>query len=450
MEGMFNKCWSLEEVKGIENWDCSKVAKFGSMFQEATAFGGDLDLRNWKVGQNATVTSIYSFMNGCTNLKSVDMSGWILPDKINFANFMANQDSLHTVRVIGWSAVNIQNICGVIGSYVGGTIYGDVIIDETYLRNDWVYEFDDVLEIARYTSSAAGILPTFNAGFTGYTVSEINKNNTYTVSITTDSLDNLPTKISFDSKTGLLTVDKLNTSNVTTMSDMFRGCNKLTSLDLSNFNTAKVTNMSSMFYGCESLTSLDVSVFDTTNVTDMSYMFQNCHNLASLDVSVFDTTNVTDMGSIFNGCKKLTSLDLSNFNTAKVSDMSYMFYGCNKITSLDLSNFNTAKVTNMSHMFLDCSGLTSLNLSGFNTGRVTSMNQMFSGCSGLIELDSMQNIRKALKLSDTILDVTSLLDVIDNLSTVTTNTTLTLGSTLLAKLTEEQIAIATNKGWTVV
>ena len=367
---------------------------------------------------------------------------------------------------------------------------------------DTEYEFVNALEIAIYTSSASGVLPTFNIEFT-YTYDEINNGNgTYTTKVYADSLDNLPTKISFDSKTGLLTVDKLNTSNVTSMSDMFRDCKNLTSLDVSSFNTAKVTKMDYMFQNCSNLTSLDVSVFDTTNVTNMGSIFNGCKKLTSLDVSDFDTTNVTNMDSMFYGCESLTSLDVSgfdttkvtkmgymfygcsnlttldvsNFNTANVGNMSYMFYDCKSLTSLDVSSFNTAKVTNMSrifngcknltsldvssfntakvtdmnYMFSDCSGLTSLNLSGFDTGRVTNMSSMFKTCSGLIELDSMQNISTNLDLSTTKLDATSLLDVIDNLLTVTTNPTLTLGSTLLAKLTENQIAIAVNKGWTVV
>ena len=78
------------------------------------------------------------------------------------------------------------------------------------------------------------------------------------------------------------------------------------------------------------------------------------------------------------------------------------------------------------------------------------MSNMFYSCTNLTSLDSMQNILAVLDLSTTTLDTTSLLDVIDNLATVTTTKTLTLGSTLLAKLTEDQIAIAVNKGWTVV
>ena len=63
----------------------------------------------------------------------------------------------------------------------------------------------------------------------------------------------------------------------------------------------------------------------------------------------------------------------------------------------------------------------------------------------------MMNISASLDLTPVSnLDQTSLLDVLNNLATVTTTQTLTLGRTNLAKLTEAQIAIATNKGWTVV
>ena len=43
----------------------------------------------------------------------------------------------------------------------------------------------------------------------------------------------------------------------------------------------------------------------------------------------------------------------------------------------------------------------------------------------------------------------ALLEVINNLATVTSTRTLTMGSTLKAKLTDDDIAIATAKGWTI-
>ena len=179
----------------------------------------------------------------------------------------------------------------------------------------------------------------------------------------------------------------INTSKVTTMIQMFQGCQALKSLDLSNFDTAKVTTMRSMFYLCKALKSLDLSNFDTTNVTDMSNMFNQCQALKSLDLSNFDTANVTNMNSMFYNCQVLESLYLSRFDTANVTDMSYMFYLCKALKWLDLSSFNTANVTNMNSMFYQCQALNSLDLSGFDTANVTDMNYMFALCWSLNVLD---------------------------------------------------------------
>ena len=175
----------------------------------------------------------------------------------------------------------------------------------------------------------------------------------------------------------------LNTANVKYMSDMFWGCQKLSSLDLSKFNTEKVTDMSGMFHGCQKLSSLDLSKFNTEKVEGMISMFEDCKNLSSLDLSKFNTEKVTDMRDMFYGCQKLSSLDLSNFNTANVMEMGNMFYNCSTLTSLDLSNFNTEKVESMMGMFCSCSALTSLDLSNFNTKNVRYMNSMFNACSAL-------------------------------------------------------------------
>ena len=125
---------------------------------------------------------------------------------------------------------------------------------------------------------------------------------------------------------------------------MFQYSEDLTSVDLSHFDTSNVTSMTSMFRGCEILTSITFGdKFDTSKVTNMSYMFSNCYNLTSLDLSSFNTTNVTDMTQMFVECG-LTSLDLSNFDTSKVTNMSYMFSYCYNLPSLDLSGWDISKV----------------------------------------------------------------------------------------------------------
>ena len=188
-------------------------------------------------------------------------------------------------------------------------------------------------------------------------------------------------------------LEYLNTANVKNMSDMFGGCQKLSSLDLSKFNTEKVTDMSGMFYGCQKLSSLDLSKFNTEKVTNMSSMFYGCQKLSSLDLSNFNTKEVKQMTSMFWGCSALSSLDLSNFNTANVMYMGNMFFNCSALSSLTLSNFNTEKVESMGKLFEGCSALTSLDLSNFNTKKVRYMASMFRACSALTTIYASDNFK---------------------------------------------------------
>ena len=126
---------------------------------------------------------------------------------------------------------------------------------------------------------------------------------------------------------------------------------------LTNLNTSKVTTMGEMFRGCSSLTSLDLSNFKTEKVQNMSFMFSGCQNLTSLDLSNFKTKNVQNMWRMFYGCKSLTSLNLSNFNTENVYDMSEMFYECNSLQTIYCNNTWTYSHSRSRDMFSGCTSL---------------------------------------------------------------------------------------------
>lgn len=182
-------------------------------------------------------------------------------------------------------------------------------------------------------------------------------------------------------------ISSFDTSKVTRMEAMFKGCNLVKELDVRHFNTSKVTNMFSLFEWCDQLKSLDLTNFDTAKVTDMSDMFNGCRNLTTLNIQSFDTTQVTNMCGMFNGCESLAKLDLSSFNTAQVKNMRWMFHNCYSLTQLDLSNFDTSNTETMEIMFNSCKSLTKLDLSNFNTAKVTSMMAMFDNCASLVELN---------------------------------------------------------------
>ena len=211
-----------------------------------------------------------------------------------------------------------------------------------------------------------------------------------------------------------LDLSGLDTSNMTSMSEMFYNSKSLTNIDVSGFDTSKVVNMIFMFNNCSSLISLDLSSFNTSNVTNMEAMFQNdvnlenitfgdnfntskvkdmiamfasCKKLSYINLSNFDTSNVKEMQSMFYYCENLKSLDLSNFDTSQVINMYAMFMNCSSLKELDLSSFDTSKVTNMQSMFLSCKNLENLNLSSFNTSNVTTISYMINNCSSLKYLD---------------------------------------------------------------
>ena len=67
-------------------------------------------------------------------------------------------------------------------------------------------------------------------------------------------------------------------------------------------DSSQVTTMREMFYGCSSLTT--VPPMDTSQVKTMREMFRGCSSL--VDVPDMDTRNVTDMVEMFRGCSSLT------------------------------------------------------------------------------------------------------------------------------------------------
>ena len=250
-------------------------------------------------------------------------------------------------------------------------------------------------------------------------------------------------------------IPQLDTSNVTNMNSMFSGCENLISIP--QLNTSNVTNMFGMFNGCKSLTT--IPQLDTSNVTDMVWMFYNCNSLTT--IPLMDTSKVTGMGSMFYNCKNLISIP--QLNTSAVTEMSSMFYNCSYLTTIP--QLDTSNVTNMDYIFYGCNNL--ISIPQLNLSKVTSVELMISSCRALTTLGGFQNLGMAYDTTASAnyrnyrLDLStspklthdSLMNVINNLYDIKTKgcnpQQLILGSVNLAKLTAEEIAIATNKGWSV-
>ena len=245
-------------------------------------------------------------------------------------------------------------------------------------------------------------------------------------------------------------------------------------------DTSNVTNMSKMFNGASNL--ITVTLFDTSNVTNMRYMFQSCSNLVK--VPLFDTSKVTDMRYMFSYCSLLVEVPL--FDTSKVTDFSYMFENCPKLTTIPEFDFSSATGSKLNGFLSSCTALREI--PNINCKKVTSLDGWTSSCNeiikvGVIDCDSITNASGLISSSNPYNSVADIggfrnLGMTSNVSNTNANyflynlTNLTRESLLNvfnllydrasagysiltiklhanhhAKLTDEDRAIATNKGW---
>ena len=104
----------------------------------------------------------------------------------------------------------------------------------------------------------------------------------------------------------ILTLNIINP--IASCNKMFMGLSNLRKLTIEKLDTSNVTNMSDMFSHCAWLTTIDLSALDTSKVTDMSWMFWQCSNLTSLDLSNFDISNVTVYEGMFEEADKISHI----------------------------------------------------------------------------------------------------------------------------------------------
>ena len=95
-------------------------------------------------------------------------------------------------------------------------------------------------------------------------------------------------------------------------------------------------------------------------------------------------------------------------------------------------------------MFQYCTKLTTI--PQLDMSKVTSTNYMFGGCSSLKSI-LITGMKVSFDISaSTKFEESDLVTILNNLATLTSTASLNMGSTNLAKLTDDEKAIATNKG----
>lgn len=249
------------------------------------------------------------------------------------------------------------------------------------------------------------------------------------------------------------------TSNIEGLASFFEGCMAVQTIDLADIDTSGAKDMSRFFYGCTALKTIDLSKLDTSNATTLKEMFYNCLNLVPIDCSTWDTSKCTDMSYMYTrnrtGDKEKTIKAPQHDDRSRTKNCTYMFGSTGTTNGSAATEIWAPKcrTNNASFAFQYCAHVTDLHLDGFDMQPSTSGTNIFAGCSALenIYTDAqtvMPAVSFALSASPALTEQ-SAVNIFNALPTVTAARTVSLAAATKALLTETDIAIATDKGWTV-
>lgn len=184
-------------------------------------------------------------------------------------------------------------------------------------------------------------------------------------------------------------------------------------------------------------------------------MLAGCQELEGVDFTAWGSHVIKKVASIFSGCYALKTV---NWGGLKVNapDLSNLFYYCRELQTVDTSflDENYTGVTNISGCFRNCEKLTEVNLAALRTESIANTSNAFENCNALTNIIFEDNCFSNAKLTQLNFTGAPLshdcaVDIFNKLATRTNSPTLTLSATTKGYLTDDEIAIATNKGWVV-
>ena len=366
MTYMFKDCSSLRGIKGIENFDVSKVTNFSFMFQNCSSLT-KLNLRNWVTSSATTMQGMFHSCTSLTEIKGIE-------------NFDVSKVTTF-----------------------GAMFYLCKSLTKLDLRN-WV------------TSSAT----TFQDMFAScHNLEVIRVDNFDTSKVTGTGLNQM---FSYCKKVKTLNLNSFTRSgSLGNFNGFCSNCSSLEYISMQNFAFGNCTSMDGTFTNCTSLKMLDLTTLDSSTFTSKTYgiggvienitcpVYYNSNICSSTDftdipnktnlidvqgrlMAVYDFNNsVTTSDSaypVLTGSTVTKTIDTQgseSYITHRVIGVDVMpteiYFGNNVVTGL--LNVDYLAVTNsctsLQYLFYNCIRLENINTFGWDVSNVTKMVSAFSG-----------------------------------------------------------------------
>ena len=477
---MFQDCYLLKNID-FASWDTSnwvRLNNLANMFDNCRRLE-TIDLHYWNT-ENWVVKTINRIFYNCMSLKTIigldswDTSNWQVTTLADFFNSCISLDEID-IPSWGWDTTNwaVTSL-----SYMFGYCYRIKKID----LSCW--------------DTSSWVVTTIGSMFREcYSLLEVN------LEMDTSNWNVTSMAYAFAYCGSLVDLDlsSWDTSNWhnNSISNLFLYCTNLKHLsvpfDTTNwFSATKDNSTASAFQNCKSLVELDLRTWDTSNwLLDLAQnMFDSCHILEEIkEISSWNTSTwrLTNISAMFNRCYCLKELDFRTWDTSNwaVTNVSSMFCYCRMLQEIkgiedwDTSNW---QLTTFSYFIEYCASLRELDLSKWDTTNwnLTSVYYFADSTNGSLSKIKLPSTMSMVNATNTnyvnieamtleectyypttintylryanapLISRASLLSLINALPTIATTKTLTLQQGNRMKLTAAEIAIATQKGWTVV
>ena len=408
----FESCQTIEKID-LSQWDTTNwhVTSISSMFSSCYAMKYcivQFNTSNWGSGTTKTFQMALVWSN-CLALEELDLSGWDVHDLTVQTIYQCWYNCYHlkSLNVKNWNTTKwtISGTNGLYYTWGGCRMLVDIDLSNWNTSN-WVPVRAD------------------------YMFYNNNK------------------RRSFDD------IKNWDTSNwkIVQFNDAFNGCYKIQELDLHNWNTSawKVSTLSSTFGNMHSVRTINLTGWDTSQwvVTNIHYVFYNDYNLKEIkgfwnwNVSNWPVTN--GLYQMFYQCHQLKEINFSNWATTKFAfgasgkcDLRYFAGYCYNLKKINMSTLNVNAIDSLTYYSNSAAGSRSYS--------------PFYCCYNLEELTLPQNYKGHIDLSDMYkLPRSEFIKVFNALSSTPIGTPKVWIMSTKYKLTTADIAIATNKGYTVV
>ena len=330
MRFMFSGCSGLTSLD-LSSWNTANVTDMGHMFQGCSGLN-NLDLSH---SNTANVTDMTYMFQGCSGLTSLDLSGFrtgkvttmmgMFEDCSGLLSLNLRYFETPNVAKLGYMFQNCSNLTTIYAETQWNTAASTVNTNMFYNCTSLVGGKGTVFVPTHVGKEYAHIDggPSDPGYFTGPEAYAVftpgNKTLTFYCDFERSSREGTSYSMNINDNTPDWCVEHRNdvervvfnrsfaNARPTTTASWFNLMVNLQVINGMNYlNTSEVTSMHAMFRGCTSLTSVDLSGFRTDNLRETTYMFWNCTNLTTIYGSGdWNNASISSYANMFKRCTSL-------------------------------------------------------------------------------------------------------------------------------------------------